>query len=77
VFGARGDSTSYDILAKAAGPVPVRELRLMLQQLLADRFKLTLHRETKEMPVYELTVAKGGPKLPDPSDNRMVRHCTR
>jgi uncharacterized protein (TIGR03435 family) len=66
------DSTSYDILAKAAGPVPVRELRLMLQQLLADRFKLTLHHETKEIPVYELTIAKGGPKLPDarPRDDR-------
>ena len=49
-----------------AGPVPVRELRLMLQQLLADRFKLILHHETKETPVYELTVAKGGPKLPKP-----------
>jgi len=60
------DSTGYDILAKGAGPVPVRELRLMLQQLLADRFKLTLHHETKEMPVYELTIAKGGPRLPDP-----------
>jgi uncharacterized protein (TIGR03435 family) len=60
------DSTSYDILAKASGPVPLSQLRLMLQQLLADRFKLTLHHETKEIPVYELTVAKGGPKLPDP-----------
>jgi len=35
----------------------------MVQSLLADRFKLALHRETKEMPVYALTVAKGGPKL--------------
>lgn len=31
--------------------------------LLADRFKLALHRETKEMPVYALVVAKSGPKL--------------
>jgi uncharacterized protein (TIGR03435 family) len=37
--------------------------RLMLQTLLADRFKLVIHRETKEMPVYALVVAKGGPKL--------------
>jgi uncharacterized protein (TIGR03435 family) len=74
------DSTSYDILAKAAGPVPVRELRLMLQQLLADRFKLTLHHETKEIPVYELTVAKGGPKLPDPrtaDDHHAVENLPR
>jgi uncharacterized protein (TIGR03435 family) len=36
----------------------------MLQQLLADRFKLTLHRSTKTLPVYALTIAKGGPRLP-------------
>ena len=35
----------------------------MRQALLADRFKLSFHRETKEMPVYELVVAKNGPKL--------------
>jgi uncharacterized protein (TIGR03435 family) len=74
------DSTSYDILAKAAGPVPVSQLRLMLQQLLADRFKLTLHHETKEIPVYELTVAKGGPKLPEPrpaDDRHAVENLPR
>lgn len=37
--------------------------RLMLQALLADRFKLVLRRESKEMPVYAVVVAKGGPKL--------------
>jgi uncharacterized protein (TIGR03435 family) len=37
--------------------------RQMLQALLADRFKLTLHRDTKELPIYSLEVAKGGPKL--------------
>ena len=35
----------------------------MLQALLAERFKLTAHRESKEQPVYALVVAKGGPKL--------------
>ena len=35
----------------------------MLQALLADRFKLTVHRETKELPIYSLSVAKGGTKL--------------
>ena len=35
----------------------------MLQALLAERFKLVIHREMKEMPVYALVVAKGGPKL--------------
>lgn len=35
----------------------------MLQRLLEDRFKVKIHREIKETPVYDLTVAKGGPKL--------------
>jgi uncharacterized protein (TIGR03435 family) len=35
----------------------------MLQTLLTDRFKLAVHRETREIPVYALTVAEGGPKL--------------
>jgi len=35
----------------------------MLQGLLEDRFQLKIHHETKEVPVYALTVAKGGPKL--------------
>ena len=37
--------------------------RQLVQQLLADRFKLIVHRETKELPVYALIVAKGGPRL--------------
>ena len=39
------------------------QISLMMQALLADRFKLALHHETKELPVYALMVAKGGPKL--------------
>jgi uncharacterized protein (TIGR03435 family) len=38
-------------------------LALRLQVLLQDRFQLKLHRETREMPVFEMTVAKGGPKV--------------
>lgn len=37
--------------------------RTMFQAILTDRFKLTVHHETREMPVYILTVAKGGPKF--------------
>jgi len=50
------------------------QIRLMLRSLLADRFKLTLTHETKELPMFALVVAKGGPKLtpttftpPDPN----------
>jgi uncharacterized protein (TIGR03435 family) len=35
----------------------------MMQTMLAERFQLKTHRETKELPVYSLMVAKGGPKL--------------
>ncbi|MGH9595312.1 MAG: TIGR03435 family protein, partial [Edaphobacter sp.] len=38
-------------------------LRTMLQAMLADRFKVVVHRESKEMPVYELVMAKSGPKF--------------
>lgn len=58
------DSDLYDIEAKADNN-PSRETMSgpMLQALLRERFKLRTHWETKEIPVYDLTVAKGGPKL--------------
>jgi bla regulator protein blaR1 len=43
------------------------QTRLRLQALLADRFQLKIHRETKELPVYALAVAKNGPKLKENS----------
>jgi uncharacterized protein (TIGR03435 family) len=57
------NSERYDIVAKSAGLVPESQLRLMLQALLAERFKLTLQRQSKELQVYTLMVAKNGPKL--------------
>ncbi|HTS64654.1 MAG TPA: TIGR03435 family protein [Candidatus Acidoferrales bacterium] len=56
-------SERYTITAKAAGEVPEDELRLMMQNLLAERFKMAVHRQTKEMQAYLLQVAKGGVKL--------------
>jgi uncharacterized protein (TIGR03435 family) len=54
----------YDIDAVAADGTPAAgNWDVMLQKLLADRFQLTFHHEQREMPVYALTVAKGGPKL--------------
>ena len=52
-----------DIQAKAAGPVTDDQLKLMAQQLLADRFQLKVHREMRPMPVYALIAGKNGPKL--------------
>jgi uncharacterized protein (TIGR03435 family) len=57
------DSDRYDLEAKAAGSTDTGQLRLMLQSMLADRFKLVARRETREMAVYVLTVARNGPKL--------------
>jgi uncharacterized protein (TIGR03435 family) len=57
------DSDRYDIEAKAEGNPTEPQMMLMLQSLLADRFKLKVHLETRELPAYALTVAKGGPKL--------------
>lgn len=63
-------SETYDIEAKIDGAdiAELRKLtegqwRLMFQALLADRFKLKVHRETKEIPVYELVIAKNGSTL--------------
>lgn len=57
------DDDRYDIVAKTAGQESVERQRVMMQTLLAQRFNLTFHRETKEMPAYVVTVAKGGHKL--------------
>ena len=58
------DRERYHIEAKAAANVGREQIFLMLQSLLADRFHLKVHRETKEMPVYDLVPARAGVKLP-------------
>jgi uncharacterized protein (TIGR03435 family) len=54
----------YDVRARAGAPTNVVSLRLMLQDLLATRFRVELHHEKKRASVYELVVAKDGPRLP-------------
>ncbi len=57
-------SERYDIKAKPEGDASFEMMNgPMLQALLEDRFKLKIHRETREVPVYALVVAKGGHKL--------------
>jgi uncharacterized protein (TIGR03435 family) len=57
-------SEHYDIQATTASSATVQQMEgPMLQVLLEERFKLTLHRETRQLPVYELAVGKGGAKL--------------
>ena len=57
------NSEKYDIEAKTDGGSGADAMLLMLQALLEDRFELRLHRETRERPVYELTIARNGSKL--------------
>lgn len=53
----------FDIVAKLPDGSSKEQVPEMLQSLLAERFKLALHRDTKEHAVYALVAAKGGPKL--------------
>ena len=60
------NTDGYDIEAKPEVSTDQKQMWLMLQTLLADRFKLAMHRETRDLPVYDLQTLKGGPKLPAP-----------
>ena len=53
----------FDVISKAASNTPTETLKPMLQALLADRFKLVVHNDTKPMTGYALTMGKGKPKL--------------
>jgi uncharacterized protein (TIGR03435 family) len=58
------DSDLYAIEAKPAGNASIDQMYgPMLQALLEDRFQLRIHREVRQLPVYTLTTAKGGPRL--------------
>ena len=58
------ETDRFDIIALAPPSTSQETIRLMLQALLADRFKLTVHKESKSLPTYALTTGQGGkPKL--------------
>jgi uncharacterized protein (TIGR03435 family) len=56
-------TTGFNIEAKVPRGATKEQIKLMLQNLLAERFKLEAHRETREIPVFALVAGKGGPKL--------------
>jgi uncharacterized protein (TIGR03435 family) len=62
------DSERFDVQATMPPETTKEQFRTMLQNLIAERFKATVHRETKELPMYSLTVAKGGPKMKESGD---------
>jgi uncharacterized protein (TIGR03435 family) len=66
------DSESYDIEAKPESNTNPSQAWLMLQTLLADRFRLALHKESREFSVYDLTAKKSGLKLPPPKNTKCV-----
>lgn len=57
------DSERFEITATMPPQTTKEQFHVMLQNLLAERFKMTVHKETKELPMYALEVAKNGPKL--------------
>jgi uncharacterized protein (TIGR03435 family) len=57
------ETERYDIIATIPKGAGKEQVGLMMQGLLAERFKLTLHHESKPLAVYTLSVGKGGPKL--------------
>jgi uncharacterized protein (TIGR03435 family) len=60
------DSKYFDVEAKAAGAHTREELLRMLQPVLAERFQLMLHRETREVPVYVLSAGNNLSELHEP-----------
>ncbi len=57
------DTAKFDIVAKLPAGAAREQTQQMLQAMLAERFKLVFHRETRTIPEYALVVGKDGPKL--------------
>jgi uncharacterized protein (TIGR03435 family) len=70
--GYYADKAEFNVSAKIPPDTTPDQIKLMLRNLLAERFKLTFHYEKKEIPVFDLVVAKSGLKmkesLPQPAD---------
>jgi uncharacterized protein (TIGR03435 family) len=64
------NSQRFDVVAKVPAGTTKEQYQLMIQKLLADRFKMKFHRDHKDHSAFALVVAKGGPKLKesDPND---------
>lgn len=72
------ESDRFDIEARAVGPAKDPELLLMLQNLLAERFQLVVHRETKNGSGFSLTPIKGGLKVqPDETEGKQSWNSSR
>jgi len=79
IAGAPGwiDSEHYDVQAKAESNPSVQQMEgPMLRRLLEERFRLALHRETRQLPVYMLSVGKTGPKLQPSKEGSCTPYAT-
>lgn len=57
------NSPRFDITAKLPETATPEQFQLMLRDMLASRFKMTVHRESRDRPIFNLVIAKNGPKL--------------
>lgn len=76
IQGAPGwaESEHYDLEAKAGeAKITTAQMRRMLQTLLATRFQLRIHHETKEVPMYALVVDRKGPKFKESSPDEPLK----
>jgi uncharacterized protein (TIGR03435 family) len=71
------DSVLLDINAKMPEGATREQIPRMLQTLLADRLRLTVHQESRIMPVYELTLGKAGPKMKEVDPSKFVDQILR
>src|SRR5271169_6416659 len=67
------DADHWDIAATAGREVTDDDRKKMLQSLLTERFRMTIHRESKELPVYAMVVAKNGSKLKPATEEKPER----
>jgi uncharacterized protein (TIGR03435 family) len=76
--GVLVSSELYQVVAKASGDPPpsMEAFRQMLQTLLADRFKLQVRHVQKNLPVYNLLLNKGGPKLKASPEDAKLKFAT-
>ena len=56
-------SDRFDIQAQASGPLSYDDMSIAVRAMLEDRFQLQAHRETRDLPVYNLVIAKDGAKM--------------
>jgi uncharacterized protein (TIGR03435 family) len=63
------EQVKFDVVVKLDPASTPKQLEAMLQNLLAERFGMVVHHESRQLPMYELVVAKGGPKLKESAES--------